>query len=56
MTETRAAASYHDIADALRRDIASGALAPGAPVPSQAEVGTRFGVAPAPPASPSMSL
>lgn len=44
MTETRAAASYHDIADALRHDIASGALAPGAPVPSQAEVGRRFGV------------
>jgi len=44
MTETRAAASYHDIADALRHDIASGALAPGAPVPSQAEVGKQFGV------------
>jgi len=44
MTETRAAASYHDIASALRRDITSGELAPGAAVPSQAAVAARFGV------------
>jgi GntR family transcriptional regulator len=46
VTKTGTAASYHDIADALRHDITSGDLAPGAPVPSQAEVAARFAVSP----------
>ena len=46
VTKTGTAASYHDIADALRRDIKSGELAAGEAVPSQAAIAARFGVSP----------
>ena len=42
----RAAASYHDVADELRRQITAGELPPGAPVHSQTELGKRYGIGP----------
>jgi GntR family transcriptional regulator len=43
-TTTDGAPSYHEIADKLRRQITSGALPPGADVPSQAELAAQYGV------------
>jgi GntR family transcriptional regulator len=43
-TATNGAPSYHAIADALRQQITSGELPPGADVPSQTELAAEYGV------------
>jgi GntR family transcriptional regulator len=44
MMTTNAAPSYHEVADALRQQIATGELQPGADVPSQTELAAKYGI------------
>jgi GntR family transcriptional regulator len=44
MTSAAAATSYHQVADAIRRQIAGGELAPGTVLPSESELGRQHGV------------